>query len=346
MLGINIGIDLGTTAVVIFVQGKGIVLSEPTAAAYDKKSGKMIAVGKKAYKMLGKNPSSIKVVLPIRDGVVSDFSVTQNILRYHLQKICGNMVFKPNIIICLPSTVTSLERRTILDLAISAGAGKACLIEEPLAAALGAGVEINRPKGVMVVDIGGGSADIAVLTMGSVSVSKSVKTAGNAFDAAIVRYFRRERDVIIGERTAEKIKIKIGCAYLRQAELAIQVKGKNYISGMPARLEVSSTEIYLAIREQLESLCDSVRSVLELTPPELSADIAESGIILTGGGALLGGIDTLLQQKTGIKTFIADEPLLCVAKGIGKVLKNFDILSQSGFVFKTAEEIKVYKDYI
>lgn len=344
MLGINIGIDLGTTAIVIFVQGKGIVLSEPNAAAYDSKSGKMLAVGKKAYNMLGRNPSSIKVVLPIRDGVVSDFSVMQNILRYHLQKICGNMVFKPNILICLPSSVTNLEKRTILDLAISAGASKACLIEEPLAAALGAGVEINRPKGILVVDIGGGSADIAVLTMGSISVSKSIKIAGNAFDAAIVRYFRRERDVIIGERTAEKIKIKIGCAYLRQAELAIMVKGKNYITSMPAKLEVSSTDIYLAIREQLEQLCDAVRSVLESTPPELSADIAESGIILTGGGALLRGIDTLLQEKTGIKTRIAGEPLLCVAKGIGEVLKNPDVLSKSGIVFKTAEEIRGYKE--
>ncbi|NLX92782.1 MAG: rod shape-determining protein [Clostridiales bacterium] len=344
MLGINIGIDLGTTAVVIFVQGKGIVLSEPTAAAYNSKNGKMLAVGKKAYNMLGKNPSSIRVVLPIREGVVSDFSAMQNILRYHLQKICGNMVFKPNILICLPSTVTNLEKRTILDLAISAGAGKACLIEEPLAAALGAGVEINRPKGVMVVDIGGGSADIAVLTMGSISVSKSIKTAGNAFDAAIMRYFRRERDVIIGDRTAEKIKMKIGCAYLRHAELAIQVKGKNYITGMPAKLEVSSTDIYLAIREQLELLCDAVRSVLESTPPELSADIAESGIILTGGGALLRGMDELIKQKTGVKTSVAEEPLLCVAKGIGKVLKNSDMLSQSGLMFKTAEEIRGYKD--
>jgi rod shape-determining protein MreB and related proteins len=344
MLGINIGVDLGTTSVVIFVEGKGIVLAEPTAAAYDIKSGKMLAAGKRAYSMVGKNPSSIKVVLPMRDGVVSDFSVTQNILRYYLQKICGNMVFKPNIVICLPSSVTNLEKRTILDLAISSGAGKACLIEEPLAAALGAGVEISHPKGVMVIDIGGGTADIAVLTMGSISVSKSIKVAGNALDEAIVRYFRRERDVIIGIRTAERIKMKIGCSYLREAELAIEVKGKNYISGMPARLEVSSTDIYLAVREQLEYICEAVRAVLEATPPELSADISESGIILTGGGALLQGMDTLIEMKTGIKTIIAPEPLLCVAKGIGKVLKNIDILTNSGSVFKTAEEIRGYKE--
>jgi rod shape-determining protein MreB len=294
--------------------------------------------------MVGRNPSSIKVVLPMKDGVVSDFTVTQNILRYYLQKICGNMVFKPNVIICLPATVTNPEKRTILDLATSSGAGKACLIEEPLAAALGAGVDISHPKGVMVVDIGGGTADIAVITMGSISVSKSIKVAGNAFDDAIVRYFKRERDVLIGERTAEKIKIKIGCAYLREAELAVEVKGKNYISGMPARLEITSTDIYLAIREQLEYIGEAVRSVLEVTPPELSADVSESGIILTGGGALLQGMDVMIERKTGIKTRVAEDPLNCVAKGIGKVLKNLDILAESGYLFKTGEEIRGYKE--
>ena len=344
MLGINIGVDLGTTSTVIFVEGKGIVLSEPTAAAYESSSGRMLAAGKRAYSMVGRNPSSIKVVLPMKDGVVSDFTVTQNILRYYLQKICGNMVFKPNVIICLPATVTNLEKRTILDLATSSGAGKACLIEEPLAAALGAGVDISHPKGVMVVDIGGGTADIAVITMGCISVSKSIKVAGNAFDDAIVRYFRRERDVLIGERTAEKIKMKIGCAYLREAELAIEVKGKNYISGMPARLEISSTDIYLAIREQLEYIGEAVRSVLEVTPPELSADVSESGIILTGGGALLQGMDVMIERKTGIKTRVAEDPLNCVAKGIGKVLKNLDILAESGYLFKTGEEVRGYKE--
>jgi rod shape-determining protein MreB len=344
MLGINIGVDLGTTSTVIFVEGKGIVLSEPTAAAYESSSGRMLAAGKRAYSMVGRNPSSIKVVLPMKDGVVSDFTVTQNILRYYLQKICGNMVFKPNVIICLPATVTNLEKRTILDLATSSGAGKACLIEEPLAAALGAGVDISHPKGVMVVDIGGGTADIAVITMGSISVSKSIKVAGNAFDDAIVRYFKRERDVLIGERTAEKIKIKIGCAYLREAELAVEVKGKNYISGMPARLEITSTDIYLAIREQLEYIGEAVRSVLEVTPPELSADVSESGIILTGGGALLQGMDVMIERKTGIKTRVAEDPLNCVAKGIGKVLKNLDILAESGYLFKTGEEIRGYKE--
>ncbi len=344
MLGINIGVDLGTTSTIIFVEGKGIVLSEPTAAAYEKATGKMFATGKKAYGMVGRTPDSIKVVLPMKDGVVSDFTVTQNILRYYLQKICGNMVFKPNIIICLPCSVTNLEKRTILDLATSSGAARACLIEEPLAAAIGAGVEINHPKGVLVVDIGGGTADIAVITMGSIAVSNSIKVAGNAFDDAIVRYFRRERDILIGVRTAEKIKSKIGCAYLREAELAIEVKGKNYITGMPARAEITSTDVYLAIREQLEYIGEAVRTVLEATPPELGADISESGILLTGGGALLKGMDIMIERKTGIKTKIADDPMNCVANGIGKVLKNLDILADSGYLFKTGEEVRGYRE--
>lgn len=344
MLGINIGVDLGTTSTIIFVEGKGIVLSEPTAAAYEKATGKMFATGKKAYSMVGRNPDSIKVVLPMKDGVISDFTVTQNILRYYLQRICGNMVFKPNVIICLPCTVTNLEKRTILDLATSSGAARACLIEEPLAAALGAGIDISHPKGILVVDIGGGTADIAVITMGSISVSKSIKVAGNAFDDAIVRYFRRERDILIGLRTAERIKMKIGCAYLREAELAIEVKGKNYITGMPARSEITSTDVYLAIREQLEYIGEAVRTVLEETPPELGADISDSGILLTGGGALLCGMDVMIKQKTGIKTRVANDPLNCVANGIGKVLKNLDILAESGYLFKTGEEVRGYKE--
>ena len=344
MLGISIGVDLGTSTLLIYVENKGIVLTEPTVAAYDRRSGKMLAAGKKAYEMIGRNPDSIRVVRPMKDGVISDFTATQNILRYYLQKICGNMVFKPNVMICLPSTVTNLEKRTILDLAISSGAGKACLVEEPLAAAVGAGVEINRPKGTMVIDIGGGTTDIAVITMGSISVSKSVKTGGNAMDEAIIRQIRRERDVLIGDRTAEKIKRRLGCAFLREAELAIGVKGKNYITGMPARGEISSTEVYLAMREQLEIIGEAVRSVLEITPPELSADIADTGIIMTGGGSLLYGMDVMVRQRTGIKTFIAEDAVSCVAKGIGKLLKNNDALSLTGYSFKTGEEVRGYRE--
>lgn len=339
MLGVNIGIDLGTTSIVIYVENKGIVLSEPCAAAYEKESGKLIAVGKRAWDMVGKNPDSIRVVRPMEHGVVSDFTATKHILRYFLSKICKNMVFKPNVVVCVPSMATSLEKRTILDLITSAGAAKACLIEEPLAAALGAGLKSDRPVGAMIVDIGGGTTDIAVITMGCISVSKSIKVAGNALDEAIVRQIRRERDVIIGEKTAEFIKKQIGCSYLRDVELGLTVKGKHFITNMPVSIEVSSTEAYLAMRPHLETIGEAVRSVLELTPPELSADIFESGIRLTGGGALLQGIDRMIEKKTGVKTVVADDSLNCVALGTGEALTHMDILSQNGYVFKARDEI-------
>lgn len=339
MLGTNIGIDLGTTSIVIYVENKGIVLSEPCAAAYEKESGKLIAVGKRAWDMVGKNPDSIRVVRPMEHGVVSDFTATKHILRYFLSKICKNMVFKPNVVVCIPSMATSLEKRTILDLITSAGAAKACLIEEPLAAALGAGLKSDRPVGAMIVDIGGGTTDIAVITMGCISVSKSIKVAGNALDEAIVRQIRRERDVIIGEKTAELIKKQIGCSYLRDVELGMTVKGKHFITNLPVSIEVSSTEAYLAMRPYLEAISEAVRSVLELTPPELSADIFESGIRLTGGGALLQGIDKMIEKKTGVKTVVADDAQSCVALGTGEALTHMDILSYNGYVFKARDEI-------
>lgn len=339
MLGTNIGIDLGTTSIVIYVENKGIVLSEPCAAAYEKESGKLIAVGKRAWDMVEKNPDSIRVVRPMEHGVVSDFTATKHILRYFLSKICKNMVFKPNVVVCVPSMATSLEKRTILDLITSAGAAKACLIEEPLAAALGAGLKSDRPVGAMIVDIGGGTTDIAVITMGCISVSKSIKVAGNALDEAIVRQIRRERDVIIGEKTAELIKKQIGCSYLREVELGMTVKGKHFITNLPVSIEVSSTEAYLAMRPHLETISEAVRSVLEITPPELSADIFESGIRLTGGGALLRGIDKMIENKTGVKTVVSDESLNCVALGTGEALSHMDILSHNGYVFKARDEI-------
>lgn len=339
MLGANIGIDLGTTSIVAFVEGKGIVMSEPCAVAYEKGSDKIVAVGKRAWDMIGKNPDSIRVVKPMEHGIVSDFTATKHLIRYFLSKICKNMVFKPNVVVCVPSMATSLEKRTILDLVTASGAAKACLIEEPLAAALGAGLKSNRPVGAMVVDIGGGTTDIAVITMGCISISRSIKTAGNALNEAIIRQIRRERDVIIGEKTAEYIKRQIGCSQLRDVELGLTVKGKHFITNMPVSIEVSSTEAYLAMRPHLENIGESVRSVLELTPPELSADICESGIYLTGGGALLRGIDKMIQQKTGVKTFVAENPLECVALGTGEALSHIDILSQNGYVFKARDEI-------
>lgn len=339
MLGANIGIDLGTTSIVVFVEGKGIVMTEPCVAAYEKDSDRLIAVGKRAWDMIGKNPDSIRVVKPMAHGVVSDFTATKHILRYVLSKICKNMVFKPNVVVCVPSMATSLEKRTILDLITAAGAAKACLIEEPLAAALGAGLKNNRPVGAMIVDIGGGTTDIAVITMGCISISHSLKIAGNNLDEAIVRQIRRERDVIIGEKTGEFIKKQIGCSSLRDVELGLTVKGKHFITNMPVSIEVSSTEAYLAMRPHLETIAEAVRSVLELTPPELSADICESGIRLTGGGALLLGIDEMIEKKTGVKTTVAEAPLNCVALGTGEALSHIDILSQNGYVFKARDEI-------
>lgn len=339
MLGANIGIDLGTTSIVVFVEGKGIVMTEPCAAAYEKDSGKLIGVGKRAWDMIGKNPDSIRVVKPMTHGVVSDFTATKHILRYVLSKICKNMIFKPNVVVCVPSMATSLEKRTILDIVTAAGAAKACLIEEPLAAALGAGLGSNRPVGTMIVDIGGGTTDIAVITMGCISISRSIRIAGNALDDAIVRQIKRERDVVIGDKTGEFIKKQIGCSYLRDVELGLTVKGKHFITNMPVSIEVSSTEAYLAMRPHLETIAETVRSVLELTPPELSADIAESGIRLTGGGALLRGIDEMIERKTGVRTTVAESPLNCVALGTGEALSHIDILSQNGYVFKARDEI-------
>ncbi len=342
MLGRNIGVDLGTASVIIYMEGRGIVLTEPSVVAYNTKTGRMCAVGKKAYDMLGRNPDSIRVIRPMKDGVVSDFTATRQMLSRFIAKVCRNAIFKPNIIVCMPSSVTNLERRTVLDMITAAGAGKACLMEEPLAAAIGAGSELMHAKGSMVVDIGGGTTDIAVITMGSIAVSKSVKVAGNLMNEAIVRQVRREKDVVIGERTAEEIKKQIGCAVLPEAELAMTVKGKRYINGMPATVEVTSTDCYLAMREYIEAIGEAVRGVLEITPPELVGDIGSSGIVLTGGGALLREMATAIQNKTGIKTRLATDPVNCVAKGIGLALGDLDMLAEQGYIFKTREEITGY----
>ncbi|MCR4614823.1 MAG: rod shape-determining protein [Clostridiales bacterium] len=342
MAGLNIGIDLGTTSVVIYVQKKGIVLSEASVAACDTDTGKILAIGNMVYDMIGRNPDSVTIIRPMKDGVVSDFSIVQSMLTYYIQKICGNKMFKPNIVICTPSSVTNLEKRTILELAISSGAARACLMEEPLAAAIGAGVDVSKPSGVMVVDIGGGTTDIAVLTMGSVAVSDSIKTAGNVLNEDIVNYVRRERNILIGENMAESIKKQVGCAYLREAEIAMNSRGKNYITQMPCNFEISSTEVYLAMREKLEIIGNAVRAVLEKTPPEMSADIADRGIYLTGGGALLEGMDELIYRKTGIKTKVAEDPVNCVANGLGETMRSFDKLRENGYFFRTGDDIQSY----
>lgn len=344
MLGKNIGVDLGTASVIIYTEGRGIVLTEPSVVAYNTKTGRMCAVGKKAYDMLGRNPDSIRVVRPMKDGVVSDFTATRQMLSRYLSRVCGNAIFKPNIIVCMPSSVTNLEKRTVLDIITAAGAGKACLMEEPLAAAIGAGSDITKATGTMVVDIGGGTTDIAVITLGSIAVSKSIKVAGNLFDEAIVRQVRREKDVVIGSRTAEEIKKQIGCAVLRDEEVALTVKGKRYTNSMPATVEVTSTDCFLAMREHIEAIGEAVRSVLEITPPELVGDIGSSGIVLTGGGAMIDRMSEAITRKTGIRTKLASDPQNCVAKGIGLALGDLDMLAEQGYIFKTREEITGYVD--
>ena len=341
MLGINIGIDLGTTSVIACVEGKGIVLSEPSVVAFNNDTDTVIAMGKAAYKMIGRDPDSITVVRPMKDGVVSDFTVTEQMLRFYIKKICGNKIFKPNIIVSMPGTVTNLERRTILDVVTASGAGRACLIEEPLAAAIGSGIEISQPSGVMIIDMGGGTTDIAVITMGSMAIANSVKVAGNILNESIVRYLRRERDILVGELTAEQIKKQVGCAYLRQEEVVMVAKGKDYFTGMPIDFEITSTETYLAMREHINLILEAIRDVFEKTPPELVSDIIKEGIVLTGGTALLYGMDKIIAELTGVDVRVAEDPLNCVANGIEKVLGDLFFLSENGYLFKSRQDISL-----
>lgn len=339
VIGTKIGIDLGTNSVIAFVEGKGIVLSEPSAIAFDTETNAPIAVGKKALNMLGRTPDSITVVKPLSNGTISSFTAAEQMLTSFINKICQNKIFKPNVIVCMPSSITNLERRTILDVVTASGAASACLIEEPLAAAVGAGLATNLPVGTMVVDIGGGTADIAVITMGNIAISSSVKGAGNALNDAIIRHLKKDRDIIIGERTAEEIKITLGGAIKRDAEIALVAKGKSNLDGMPISFEITSTEVYEAIIEQVDALVDAIHMIFELTPPELVGDISESGITLTGGGALLYGIDKYIESEIGIKTIAAADALNCVVKGMGAALKKMELLLDNGYHFITREDI-------
>ena len=344
MLGMNIGIDLGTTSTIVYVEGKGIVISEPSAIAYDTETGGIMAVGKKAYDMYEKCPDSVYVVRPLENGVVSDFTATQHILKWYLNKICGFSIFKPNIIVCTPSGITGLEKRVILDLVTASGAGKACLIDEPLAASIGAGFDVHEPTGIMIVDIGGGTTDVAVISMGNVIASTSVRGAGNMFDESIRNYLKRERNIIVGKKTAEDIKTKIGCAVIRQDEVTMLAHGKDYVSNLPTFFEVSSVEIFLAMRDGLIQITDAITKVLEQTSPDLINDLYPKGICITGGGGNILGIAEFIEGQTGIKTFVAEDCLNCVAKGTGLAIKDMEFLANNGYVFKTREQIKGYNE--
>lgn len=330
MLGKRLGIDLGTANSLVWVAGKGIVLNEPTVVAVSVENGRLIAVGNEAKAMLGKTPGNIEAVRPLRDGVIADYLVTEALLAYFIQKVCGRVwLFKPEVMICVPGGVTQVERRAVLDATLSAGARLAYIIDEALAAAIGAKIPIASPSGSMIIDMGGGACEAAIISLGGVVVHKSVRIAGNKIDEAITFYLRKKHNIIIGEQTAEEIKIKIGSALPLSKEETIEVKGRDSVLGLPKLITVSSGEVTLAIRPVLNQIINNVKAVLEETPPELASDIVDKGIVLSGGTSLLRNLDRLMTEEVGVPCHVADEPLLCVAKGTGIALENIDLYRRS-----------------
>ena len=305
----DIGIDLGTASVLIYVKDKGIVLNEPSVVAIDKDTGKLLKVGADAQAMLGRTPGNIVAIRPLREGVISDYEVTERMLKEFIHKVMGFQFFKPRIIICVPSGITEVEERAVVDAGIQAGARRVYLIEEPVAAAIGAGIDIAKPDGHMVVDIGGGTTDIAVISLSGVVESASIKVAGDQFNEAIVKYMRRKHNVLVGERTAEMMKMRIGCVFPKEEETSIDVKGRCLLTGLPKTLTVTSTEMLEAFEEPVERVLEAVHGVLERTPPELVADISDNGIVMTGGGSLVDGFDKLITARTGIHTMVADDAI-------------------------------------
>ena len=324
--GQDIGIDLGTATVIAYAKGKGIVLREPSVVAVDNNTGEVLAVGKEARRMLGRTPGNIVATRPLRDGVISNYTVTEKMLKYFINRVCGKFIFAPRIMICIPSQVTEVEKKAVIDAASQAGARKVYLIEEPIAAAIGAGLDISKPCGNMVVDIGGGTTDIAVISLGGSVVSSSIKVAGDKFDESIVKYIKRKHNVVIGERTAEDLKINIGCVYPKIQDMEMDIRGRDLATGLPKTVTVRSSEMLEALIEPAMMVVDAVHGVLEKTPPELAADISDRGIYMTGGGCLIDGLDKLLQEKTGINVMIAQDAVSCVALGTGKALDNLDAL--------------------
>ncbi|MBP3707748.1 MAG: rod shape-determining protein [Clostridia bacterium] len=324
--GQDIGIDLGTATVIAYVKGKGIVLREPSVVAVDSNTNEVLAVGREARRMLGRTPGNIVATRPLREGVISNYTVTEKMLKYFISRVCGRFIFSPRIMICIPSQVTEVEKKAVIDAATQAGARKVYLIEEPIAAAIGAGIDIAKPCGNMVVDIGGGTTDIAVISLGGSVVSTSLKIAGDKFDEYIVKYIKKKHNIMIGERTAEDLKINIGCVYPKMQDTEMEIRGRDLIDGLPKTVTVYSSEMLEALIEPALMIVDAVHSVLERTPPELAADISDKGIYMTGGGCLVDGLDKLLQEKTGINVMIAQDAISCVALGTGKALDTLDSL--------------------
>ena len=319
MAASDIGIDLGTASILVYAKGKGIVLKEPSVVAYDKDSNKIRAVGEEARQMIVRTPGNIVAVRPLRQGVISDYEVTEKMLKYFISKAIGKRAFrKPRISICAPSGITEVEKKAVEEATYQAGAREVSIIEEPIAAAIGAGIDITRPFGNMIVDIGGGTTDVAVISLGGTVVSTSIKVAGDNFDEAIMRYIRKKHNLMVGERTAEDIKIQIGTVYSAPQAKTMEVKGRDTITGLPKSVTLSSEEIKEALTDASTQIMETIHSILEKTPPELAADVAERGIVLTGGGALLGGLEELIEAEPGINTSVAEEPALAVAIGPGQ----------------------------
>ena len=332
--GADIGIDLGTANVLIYVSEKGIVLEEPSVVAIDNKINTVLAVGTEARRMIGRTPSHIDVIRPLKDGVISNYEITEKMLSYFIEKIVEKKGFgrfvMPRIMVCVPTGVTEVEKRAVEDATRKAGAREVYIIEEPIAAAIGAGIDISQPNGNMVIDIGGGTTDIAVISLGGSVVSDSIKLGGDKFDQAIIKYIKKEYNVLIGERSAEKLKIEIGTAIKEDEPRTMNISGRNLVKGLPVTINVSSTEILEALNDCIEQIVVATKNLLEKTPPELAADISDTGIIMTGGGAMLRGLGKRIEDSTGIKVILANDPLSCVAKGTGLSLGSLDLLETGG----------------
>lgn len=326
----DMGIDLGTATVLVYMKGKGIVLKEPSVVAIDKNSNKVLAVGEEARQMIGRTPGNIVAIRPLRDGVISDYDITEKMLKHFIRKACGKKrVAAPRVVVCVPCEATEVEKRAVKDAAVNAGAKKVFLIEEPLAAAIGSGLDITKASGNMVIDIGGGTTDVAVISLGGMVVRNSIKVAGDSFDESIIKYIRKNHKLMIGERTAEQLKINIGSAYKREENINMEIRGRDLITGLPKNISVSSEEMREALSESVNAIAECTHLVLEQTPPELAADIADKGIIMTGGGALLNGLDKLIEEVTKVPVYVAEDSISSVALGTGEVLNFLDKMDTS-----------------
>lgn len=325
----DIGIDLGTANTLVHVRGKGIVVREPSVVAIDKTTNKVLAVGNNAKDMIGRTPGNIVAIRPMKDGVIANFDITQSMLKSFIKAVnSSGSIVKPRVVVCVPSGITEVEKRAVEEAVISSGAREAYLMEEPMAAAIGAGLPVGEPTGSMVVDIGGGTSEVAVISLGGIVTSKSVRVAGDALDGAIVAYIKKEYNLMIGDRTGEQVKLTIGSAYPVEDEKEMEIRGRDLMTGLPKNIRITQEEIRQALSEPISSIIDAIKLTLEKTPPELSSDVMDRGITITGGGALIEGLDKLIEQETGIPVSVAESPLDCVALGTGKVLEEIEMLKR------------------